>query len=253
IYKFNGSTWIQSAVQGQDTQGALTAIAFRNNSEGWAASTNRKYKYDGSSWKEEPGVINYYDNIVETIATTTDVWFYGGKTYRWDGSQLTDQNLTQNSIKDMHFYNSSLGFAIDDYSTTYMFNGVGWISLGEISSYRNSVSTISGTSKNDVWASDETYLYHYDGTSWKRQNDGNGTGINYSFGQIRMVSPTEGWATTGGAYLSSHYYYYYNGTSWTKIGEVNGNIGEIKDFGNGNLWGIVYTGNSNPNKLMRLK
>jgi hypothetical protein len=249
VYQFNGSAWIQITVQSQDSVGTLLAIAFRNNAEGWAASANRIYKYDGSNWK-----VEYYltsANLVEAIGTANDVWFYGSKTYRWNGSQLTDQNLSPGyTIKDMHFYNSSTGFANDDNNIAYMFNGVGWISLGEFStSFFNSFPTVSGTSKNDVWGSDETYLYHYDGVNWRRQNDIGGSGIKYYFGQIRMTSPTEGWATTTGSF-SPYYFYYYNGTSWTQVGTVSGKIEEIKDFENGNLWGIIY---SSPNKLMRLQ
>lgn len=241
IYQFNGSVWIQSTVQSQDSTATFRAIAFRNNTEGWAATnTGRIYKYDGTNWK-----IEYYltsgISIDEAIGTSSDVWFYGNKTYRWNGSQLTDQNLSSSTINDMHFYNSTTGFAITS-SSAYMFNGVGWIDLNG-----DGYESISGTSKTDVWRSNTPYLYHYDGTSWNRLNDIGGSGIQYGFGQVRMVSPNEGWATRNS---SPYDVYYYNGTAWSKIGTVSGYIDEIKDFGNGNMWGIIY---STPNKLMRLQ
>lgn len=248
IYQFNGSAWVQSTVQGQDSVIELKSIAFRNNTEGWATSSNRIYKYDGTSWK-----VEYYlssASIIEAIGTSTDVWFYGYKTYRWNGTQLTDQNLSPNySIRDMHFTNSTTGFAVSSLGS-YMFNGIGWIDLG-----KNSLYTISGNSKNDVWASDGTYLYRYDGTTWNRQNDIGGSGISYDIGQIRMISSSEGWGLTDYPYSNNLYsLYYYNGTTWSKVGTVNGELEEVKDFGNGNLWGIIYSGSSStPNKLMRLQ
>jgi hypothetical protein len=242
IFQFNGSTWTQSTVQGQDTVILMQSIAFRNNSEGWATSSNRIYKYDGSNWN-----VQYYlssANLIEAIGTTSDVWFYGDKKYRWDGSQLTDQGL--GSVSDMHFYNSTTGFQINLGYEPYLFNGTGWLDLGYIGYYSlPGNATVSGTSKNDVWASNSVYLYHYDGISWTRQNDIGGNGIKYYISQIRMTSPAEGWAST-----TSDYIYYYNGTSWNKVGTVSGELKEIKDFGNGNLWGIIY---GSTNKLMRLQ
>ena len=251
IYKYNGSIWTQSTVQAQDSSGTLTAIAFRNNSEGWAASESKIYKYNGSSW--DIAYYLTYPNLIEAIGTTNDVWFYGQKTYRWDGSQLSDQNLSNGyTVRDMHFYNASTGYAIDESRTVYMFNGGGWVSLGEISNsaFYNSF-TVSGTSIKDVWAQDY-YLYHYDGTSWKRQNDVGGNAINYSFSQIRMISPTEGWATKSGSF-APYYLYYFNGTSWTNVGTLTGKIEKVKDFGNSNLWGIINGNYSGSNKLMRFK
>jgi hypothetical protein len=222
----------------------MQSIAFKNNSEGWATSSNRIYKYDGSTWK-----VEYYlssANLTEAIGTTTDIWFYGDKTYRWNGSQLTDQNLSSNSIIDMHFINNSTGFAIDDNANAYMFNGVGWISLGQVLSSAPYVFSISGSSKNDVWSSVMTLgsyvnLYHYNGTAWTYV-------AYYDLRQVRMVSSTEGWASSGFGNI-----YYYNGSSWNIVGTVSGNIKEVKDFGNGNLWGIIYGSSGNPNKLMRLQ
>jgi hypothetical protein len=259
IYQFNGSVWIQSNVQAQDSTGTLTAIAFRNNSEGWATSASRLYKFDGTTWN----VYNYKLNtettpygISEAIGTSSDVWSYGRENYQpviyqWNGSSLTRLVPTTSSsqIIDMHFYNSTTGFAIDNYCYAYMYNGVGWLNLGDFSS--STGYSISGTSKNDVWASDGNYLYHYDGTKWNRINDIGGNAISYNIGQLRMISPTEGWATQR---YSPYNVYYYNGASWNQQAQsLSGQLQEMKDFGSGNLWGIIYSNNSNPNKLMRLQ
>lgn len=260
IYQFNGSQWVQSNLQGQDSIGILNAIAFRSNSEGLAYGNKKIYQFDGSSWK----TIKYFasdPDIDEAIGTNSDIWFYGKYVYRWDGIQVSNQNLSLSNTyydTDMHFYNSSLGFVIDEAGYVKMFNGVGWIDLGKVSSRNYVIRSISGTSANDVWSSTyaeansseygDWYLYHYDGNKWNRVNDIGGNGINYGATQIRMISPTKGWATT-----HSKFSYYYNGTSWTKQTQVlSGEIKEIKDFGNENLWGIIYE-TSGPNKLMRLK
>jgi hypothetical protein len=62
-----------------------------------------------------------------------------------------------------------------------------------------------------------------------------------------MISASEGWALCK---QSPYNVYYYNGTSWGKVGSVSGYIKGIKEFGNGNLWGIIF---ESPNKLMRLQ
>lgn len=257
IYQFNGSVWTQSNVQGQDSVGVLTSIAFRNNSEGWTASGDRIYKYDGSSWIVQRYLLSdSYSGIFEALSTTTDVWFYGKKLddpiiYQWNGSNFIDLVPTTLSqyISDMHFYNKTTGFAIDNNGNSFMYNGIGWISLDKPSQTYGTPYSISGVSKNDVWSSDYYYLYHYNGTNWKMQTDIGGAGINYSFTELRMFSATEGWAIRK---ASPYEVYYYNGTTWSKIGTVSGKIEEIKDFGNGNFWGIIYESSSS-NKLMRLQ
>jgi len=265
IYKFNGNGWVQSNVQFQDSIGELTAIAFRNNSEGWAASANKLYKYDGASWKIQsylPNSSSISYHISEVIGTSSDIWFYGDRAqsgyskaliYHWDGNQFTElitNSQINNSIIDMHFNNTNSGFAIDKKGNLYMFNGTGWIGLGMINNNYDTGNSISGISQNNVWASVSEYLYHYNGANWERQNDIGGTGIRFYFGQVRMISSTEGWATKN---RSPYDYYYYNGSTWSKKGTVSGEIKEIKDFGNGNLWGIIYGTLGDSNKLMRLQ
>lgn len=260
IYQFNGSQWMQSDVQAQDSIATFRAIAFRSTTDGWAATnTGRIYKYDGTNWNIQGYLSNLY-SIDEAIGTVTDIWFYGSKIvsgarpliYRWNGSEFTELAPNTNSLNwnglDMHFINATTGFCVDEDGFAYMFNGVGWIDLGNVGGGES--WTISGTSKNDIWSSNGSYLYRYNGSTWIRQNDIGGAGISYPFSQIRMISPTEGWATgTDSPYGS----YYFNGTSWTKVGTVSGKINEIKDFGNGNLWGIIYGLSGNVNKLMRLQ
>lgn len=265
IYQFNGSGWVQNNVQSQDSVGELTAIAFRNNSEGWAASANRIYKYDGSSWKVQRYLSNssgIYYHISEAIGTSSDIWFYGDKVqggyskaliYQWNGNQFTElitSNQINNSIFDMHFNNSNTGFAIDEKRNAYMFDGTGWTNLGIINNEFDGRCSVSGMTKNNVWASNNIYLYHYNGTNWERQNDIGGTGIRFYFGQVRMISSTEGWATKS---RSPYDFYYYNGSAWSEVGTVSGDIQETKDFGNGNLWGIIYGFGGDSNKLMRLQ
>ena len=258
IYQFNGSQWVQSNLQGQDTVGTLTAIAFKNNTEGLAYGNQKIYQFDGSNWK----TIKYFSSdpyIKEAIGTNTDIWFYGSYVYRWDGSQLTNQNLTLSNRYydiDMHFYNSSLGFIVDEAGNAKMFNGMGWLDLGKVSSRDAALRSISGVSANDVWSAayaqanvsegGDWYLYHYDGTKWNRVNDIGGNGVYYGITQLRMISSAKGWATNPS--------YYYNGTSWVKQAQVlSGDIKEMKDYGNENLWGIIYGSSGTPNKLMRLQ
>jgi hypothetical protein len=258
IYHYDGGVWNQSTIQAEDSVGTLSSIAFRNNSDGLAFGSGKIYKYDGTSWKIFKYLSTEY-KIYDAIGTSTDIWFYGQKVsgsnfssliYRYNGTTFTELLPTTSTafdyryINDLHFYTSTTGFAVDYYGDAFMFNGSGWINLGDIGS---NIRSISGTSKNDVWASDASYLYRYNGTMWSRQNDIGGSGITYSFGQIRMVSSTEGWAIK---HTSPYDVYFYNGSTWTKTGTASGFIAGIKDFGNGNLWGII---SGSPNKLMRLQ
>lgn len=264
IYQFNGSSWSQSNVQTQDSVGGISALAFKNNSEGFAFSgTYRKiYKFDGFKWD----VIAYLNpsssyEFLEAVGTTSDVWIYGSKNdkpliMRWDGSSFSEFIPSQdgNDIVDMHFPATNLGFAGDSYYSRgkcYLFNGIGWIELPRLPGEYAEVKSISGVSDKDIWASDRVFLYHFDGSAWVRQNDIGGSGISYKFGQIRMISKNQGWGVVDDTFLGGDVYYY-NGNTWTKTGKVSGSIKEIKDFGNENLWGIIY-GTSSPNKLMRLK
>ncbi len=255
IYQFNGSQWIQSNVQAQDSVGTLRGIAFRNNTDGWAAGATRIYRYDGTSWTIYQYLSSSY-NITDAVGTTGDVWLYGAKNnhpliMQWNGSAITELiPITSSSkIYDMHFPSATTGFAVDDQGNAFMFNGVGWTNVNTPVT-QGAPYSISGLTRSDIWHSDFYFLYHYNGTAWTRMNDIGGNGINYDITQIRMISATEGWAACRSG--NSYAVYYYNGSTWNKVGNLPGQLQEIKDYGNGNLWGIIYN-SSGPNQLYRLQ
>ena len=124
-------------------------------------------------------------------ASSSDVWAVGvgGTVLRFNGTAWsTIAGVTTSNI-DAVWGSSATDVWLAGSGTVTHWNGTAFSSTG----FGGLMLSISGTGPKDVWVTGEnTYLHHFNGTSWTTFNPGAGTSTLFA---VLAVSPTDVWTS----------------------------------------------------------
>ncbi len=168
IYRWNGSTWTLVTGHGFGTQQLMSV---------WGTSAN---------------------NVV-MVAT-------GGLIARWDGTQLNmETSGTSNALLNVWGLDANNIFATGNSSTILRYNGSNWAPFSATGiTGAVAVNGITGSSASNLYIATgdgSNHVYHWDGSSWTRENTGysnsmnaiwsNSTGSNiWAGGAVQLIAGT---------------------------------------------------------------
>jgi hypothetical protein len=156
--------------------------------------------------------------IVGTLAPAPGVSGVVGMQFTWNGCAWTHALLPSplQGLFDIWGSGPNNVWAVGDHGTAINWDGKYWSSapVGEDVMLRS----VSGTGPGDVWTS---FGFHWNGGSWTPTTGGQ-PGLD-----VWAVSPTDVWATDGGANVA-----HFDGSGWTTM-----RAGDFAAFGLFAIWG----------------
>ena len=183
--------------------------------------------FDGGRWVTRSSPLATTEAI--WAASENDVWF-GGYTIvndtiaaavaHWDGAAVTlTATFGQSEIQDV-WGSSATDVYATGYATLQHWNGSAW---AEVPGVRG--GSVSGSGPNDVWVGTSDGMWHFDGTSWSRSAQLEGTFVQ----SVSAVAPGDAWAAvlSAGTQSARHF----DGTNWTISVQTPDTIST-------NVWGI---------------
>jgi len=209
----------------------IRAIDVLNRTFGFAVASSGILRWDGIKWTGVQGSPTYLQDIDIHNATLGFVVGVGGKIYKWDGNEWTEDN----SPTDENLYsiaispNGKLAFAGDEYGRIIKWNG-SWYNETETANplLNWDLSGISFVNDTFAFAVVCAQIFVWNGQQWSEFN--HYTGV--CFEDIDMYNSTLGFIVgrdyTGKEIMA------WDGTSWSPVatqgsGDLNG-VSVSKDF-----------------------
>lgn len=219
LLAYDGSTWTE-----RDTPvGEARAVAGTGVSDLWVAGTASIHHYDGTEWSEDsPDELEIWEmdsggGRLLAIGTWalwehTPTGWNEVRTYRWPGGS------------DVHVSPDGVAFALGSAGAEVSASGEAWSALPDIWA---SVSTIYGTSNEDVWLAGHDGIFRLDNGGWLSHSNAYADAPQLNVSDVWGTGPDDVWAVTDWGNV-----YHWNGVTWTKdllwdvgVGTLDGHAG----------------------------
>jgi hypothetical protein len=162
--------------------------------------------FNGAAWTQvTTGVTD--DLLRVSAAGSGDVWAIDAtEVIHWNGTQWASANAPAASYTDVW---ATAGFAVAGTTTGVIaWDGTMWQMLGTYAG--GSVVAVRGTSATDVWATDSTKVWHWNGTSWSAS-------LTAQINSIAAVAPDDVWVSGSvGSPTFGSLIAHWNGSTWTQ-------------------------------------
>jgi hypothetical protein len=215
VKHYTGSSWTQDTV----FNNTIKSIFFLNANLGWAVGAGGLiYTYNGSIWIQVNSAVIGSNTLYDIVATSAnDIWVSSsGCLFHYDGSTWTKYTISANNLISLSLISSSNIWALDNYGKVFNYNGIGWVSIGQVNDY-NYFNKIKAFSNTDIWISNPysnsstgSGLWHFDGSAFTPNYKTTATSYP-ELNTLEMISANEGWASKSGG-LS-----YYDGNTWRDV------------------------------------
>lgn len=208
ILHWNGTSWTRVATNTHYGFSGLWAAA---PNDIWAVGLGA-YHYDGTSWSLPSGAENVRGNAIHGSARD-DIWTasYSGNVYHYTIGGWKELPVAGGSINLYGIYASSRtnAWVAGSGGTLLRWDGTRWNGGMSPSPMAYFVS-MWGTTANDVWLTDGTYGWHWDGSAWTKD-----AGFLSFGGTIKPLwgrASNDVWSPGDRTRLD-----HYDGTSWKSV------------------------------------
>lgn len=229
ILRYDGSAW--TALSTGHVPSIRSLWSDRSgNAWATAGAPFTVLKREPSGWK---AVWSDADSVAGFVAGTSDhdVWTfrsYGADSFgrHWDGTAWSDDIGLSGMPYALYMGSAASGWGIGGCGEAWNWNGTAWQGVahpfGNVTGCRT--PSLAGTGASDVWATNGGGLFHYDGSSWIKSTEPNG-----SSDSLLAVSPSSLWSAGSGRVE------HWDGTAWTTLLEQSSLAFPLKLWGSSDL------------------
>lgn len=176
LARWNGSVW---TVTRGPQNGNGRSIWGASAKDIWIGGYQNMFHYDGTDWTGFPasaqGLYATWGADSQTVYSAGD----NGVIVKWDGTKWkSNAKVGNQTFFGMWGADAVNIWAVGCGGTVAYYDGVLWTPVTAISSMDNSCFfDVHGTSKNDVWAVSQSYVWHWNGTAWTRYTEASGNAV----------------------------------------------------------------------------